>query len=133
MKYCIEKTINIKKLIFSSICVLFLMPTFAENRFDPPSVNASLEDFNKRLDSGSLNVDFIVAHSFNIARKIERDVGEFVERTNTALFNNVNQLRQDNILTNSALSNSVVIPPGTKADTIIVINISDGDSFAIQR
>lgn len=132
-------TFGIKHGTCLSISVLFLSTILNQafaDRFSAPDLNAPIGDFEQRLNSGDLNVDFIVALTFNKARKIEREVEEFAERTTTEIFsnlNNANNNMQDGFLSNSAISNSVVLPVGTKADTIIIININDGDSFAIHR
>lgn len=101
------------------------------NRFDAPSLKFELENFDSRLDSSIFNVDFLLAHVLNNSRKTVREVGEIT--------NVVENLLQDtSIFTNSssnsgAAAGSVVIPPGTSADTIIIINQPEGDSIAIQR
>ena len=95
----------------------------AENRFTAPELNAPLDDFTKRVESSIFNSDFLVAHLLNNARQIQRDGKDLAN--NLAVF--ADQINS------GAISNSVIVPPGTKADTIIVINQNDGDSFAIQR
>lgn len=135
-------SLKVKSVACFSICIL-LTTTFNQayaDRFSAPDLNAPLGDFEQRLNSSELNVDFIVALTFNKARKIERDVEEFSKRTRTEVFSNLNKSLnnatnniQNGFSSNSAISNSVVVPPGTKADTIIIINITDGDSFAIHR
>ncbi len=95
----------------------------AVERFAPPAFNAPLNNFDKRFSSNQLNTSFILARVLNEARIIKREGDNF--RTTAEIFRSNNN--------SSAVSNSVIIPPGTKADTIIVINQNDGDSYAIQR
>ena len=115
--------------IFSSIvCTLFftmmMSPAVAmDNRFNPPTFSAPLDEFNSRISSGNRNIDFIVAQVLNNARQIERSGEDF--KNNASLYKNQSG--------GTANAGSVVIPPGTNADTIIVINQNDGDSYAIQR
>ena len=116
--------------MFSSsfVCTLVFILTVspagaAENRFSPPKFNGALDDFSKRFNSSSVNIDFIVAQVLNNARQIDRAGEGF--KNNASLFRNQTD--------GSANAGSVIIPPGTSADTIIIINQNDGDSYAIQR
>ena len=118
-------------LLFSSLASPV---SAAEKRFNAPDLNSSLDDFSKRLNASSLNVDFIVAQALNNSRRLKREGDRF--RQTAEYFSNqvedgVSQGFDNN--SNTAISNSVIIPPGVKADTIIVINQNDGDSYAIQR
>lgn len=101
----------------------------AEDRFAPPSINASLDHFDARFNSSTVNIDFIVAQVLNNARQIER-AGDTL-RENALLFRN--ETNDDSSTNYGTNSGSVVIPPGTSADTIIIINQNDGDSYAISR
>lgn len=92
----------------------------AESRFSPPIVNGALDNFNSRFTSSNVNIDFIVAQVLNNARQIERAGDDF--KNNASLYTG-----------GGANAGSVIIPPGTSADTIIIINQNDGDSYAIQR
>ena len=103
--------------------------TASANRFDPPSLKLPLYNFDQRVDSDQFNVDFLLAHIINNSRKTVREVGELVDISesillNTAVFTNE---------TAGTTAGSVVIPPGTTADTIIILNQNEGDSIAIQR
>ena len=111
-----------------SIYALLLMslasPVVASDRFSPPALSSSVESFNKRSSSNGLNVSFILARVLNESRLIHRAADDI--RSTTSIFSN-----QDS--NGATLSNSVYIPPGTRANTIIVINQNDGDSYAIHR
>lgn len=102
-------------------------------RFDPPSLQLQLNSFDDRLEGNIFNVDFLLAHIINSTRKTVRESNEIVDRAEqvsedtTAIFTNSTQ---NNV---GATAGSVIIPPGTKADTIIIINQIEGDSIAIQR
>lgn len=139
----VEYVFNKMNFLLLSVCTLLFITissqVFAGGRFEAPVLNAPLEEFDKRVGSGDLNVDFIVALTFNKARKIERETRQFLDE-NTALYRDlVRELTSQNSNSNffsdsnSAISNSVVLPPGTRADEIIIINQNEGDSFAIQR
>jgi len=123
-----KQSLEMKKVLGSLVCGLFFVcstnSAFAADRFSPPVLNASVDSFNKRSTSRSFNVSFIVARVLNESRLIHRAGDEI--RSSTAVFRG-----QDDGA--GAISNSVLIPPGTKANTIIVINQSDGDSYAIHR
>ncbi|MEB8432327.1 hypothetical protein OO007_08810 [Cocleimonas sp. KMM 6892] len=109
---------------------IFSTPALA-GRFDPPSLKLPLENFDSRIDSSLFNVDFLLAHIVNNSRKTVREVGEITDT--------VEGLLQDTAIftgstgTDSASAGSVIIPPGTTADTIIILNQNEGDSIAIQR
>jgi len=122
-------------MVYVVLLFVFLISTPAlagGKRFNAPSLIAPLDDFNKRLDSGSFNVDFLVAQTLNLARRLEREGDRF--KRNAELFRSSNIASNTNVASNGNVSsNSVIIPPGTKADTIIVINQNDGDSYAISR
>ncbi|MCF6189278.1 MAG: hypothetical protein L3J51_02230 [Cocleimonas sp.] len=112
--------------VLSIVCafVLITTPVYAEkDRFKAPEFNTGLDNFNKRFSSNNVNIDFIVAQVLNNARQIDRAADGF--RRNASLFRN-----ESNGDTNAG---SVVVPPGTRASTIIIINQNDGDSIAIHR
>jgi len=132
------KSIKSKLLVFSNIqhhivyaLALFInLPNavYAE-RFDPPSLKQPLQQFEARLDGDIFNVDFLLAHILNNSRKTTREVGEIIDGASDILLNT-------EIFTNEnvgSTAGSVVIPPGTTADTIIILNQNEGDSIAIQR
>lgn len=99
------------------------------NRFDPPSLKQPLYSFDQRIDSDQFNVDFLLAHIINNSRKTVREVGELVDISESILLNTA-------VFTNETIgttAGSVVIPPGTTADTIIILNQNEGDSIAINR
>ncbi len=120
--------IKIGKFLFSIVCAFTLIATTnvaqSVDRFAPVALSTGIDEFYKRLKSSNTNTDFIIAQVLNNARQIER-AGESFQ-------NNASLYRNDGT-DNSAISNSVIIPPGTRADTIIIINQNDGDSYAIQR
>jgi hypothetical protein len=115
-------------LIFS----ILLLPSSANaDRFDPPSLKLPLLEFDQRASGNIFNTDFLLAHIINNTRKTIREVGEITDAAddilqNTAVFTN-------NSGVDVAAAGSVIIPPGTTADTIIIINQNEGDSIAIQR
>lgn len=101
----------------------------AEDRFAAPNLNSAANTFESRFTASSFNVDFLLAHVLNNSRQIERfgkNVGEDLKENTSFITNQVNSI-------DGAISNSVIIAPGNDADTIIVINMNEGDSFAIQR
>ena len=117
-----------------SLLVLFIPVTASADRFDPPSINAPLLDFKSRLEGNIFNVDFLLAHVINNAKKTVRETGEIVDSAqsilnDTAIFTNTISTPTSG----GTNAGSIVIPPGTTADTIIIINQIDGDSIAIQR
>lgn len=124
------------KVKASVVCTIALLFSIFSNvsladRFDAPSLKLQLKDFDSRLEGNIFNVDFLLAHIINNSRKTIREVGEItgtVEELlqNTAIFTN-------DSTTNGASAGSVIIPPGTSADTIIILNQNEGDSIAIQR
>jgi hypothetical protein len=114
---------NPNKIVSTILFALFVSPTIAADRFAPPKIGAPLNNFEERFRADQLNVSFILARVLNEARLIRRE-GDNFRRTATIFRSGTD---------NSAVSNSVIIPPGTNADTIIVINQNDGDSYAIQR
>jgi len=121
-----------KSIFFTLALIIGATSNIASaNRFDPPSLKLELENFDSRIDGGIFNVDFLLAHIINNGRKTVREVGEFTdgaqaELQNTAVFTN-------NTGVNGPSAGSVIIPPGTSADTIIILNQNEGDSIAIQR
>lgn len=131
-----SRLLRLSKIHKSIVCALVLMLGLSANmslanRFDPPSLKLHLQDFDSRIDGGIFNVDFLLAHIINNGRKTVREVGEITDTAeallqNTAIFTN-------NSGTGSAAAGSVIIPPGTTADTIIILNQNEGDSIAIQR
>jgi hypothetical protein len=130
------KQIKLSKVKTSTACILYLSLATLSNaalagRFDPPSLKQPLNDFDSRIDSSLFNVDFLLAHIVNNSRKTIREVGEITDTVegllqDTTVFTN-------NSGTDSASAGSVIIPPGTTADTIIILNQNEGDSIAIQR
>jgi len=123
-----KQSVGVSKLLspvaYILLSISFVYPIFAADRFAPPTLSASIDDFNKRSTSSSLNISYIVARVLNEARLIRQAGDDF--RDTASIFNNQTG-------NSDAVSNSVVIPPGTRADTIIVINQNDGDSYAIHR
>lgn len=120
-----------------SLLILIIPVTASADRFDPPSLNVPLLDFETRLDGNIFNVDFLLAHVIGNAKKTVRETGEIIDAAqavvgNTAVFTNIG-VGQTGTGTTGANAGSVIIPPGTTADTIIVINEIDGDNVAIQR
>ncbi len=101
-------------------------------RFDPPSLKLPLQQFDSRIDAGIFNVEFLLAHILNNSRKTVREVGEITD-TVEDLLQNTTVFTNDNTGNNGASAGSVIIPPGTTADTIIILNQNEGDSIAIQR
>jgi len=90
----------------------------------------SLDQFRLVLDSHY----FLVSHVVNNSRKIVRETEEIGD---TAI-NTVNSIQNTSIIRNNSNSDSVsagsvLIPVGTRANTIIIINQNEGDSIAIQR
>ncbi len=138
MNYTVARKhlIIVGKVVSPVFCTLLLSiistssAIAVEKRFTPPSFNTSLDDFNKRLISDNVNIDFVVAQVLNNARLIRR-AGETLKE-NAQLFRNQNGNSSDSS-SYGATSGSVIIPPGTKAHTIIIINQNDGDSYAINR
>lgn len=112
-------------LIHALLFICCVNPAYAADRFTPPTLGASLSNFEKRYQSNQLNVSFILARVLNEARLIHR-AGEDIKKS-------VEIFRNQTEFTSGSVSNSVIIPPGTKADTIIIINQNEGDSYAIQR
>lgn len=131
------KPMGIHTLTFIVVSVTAMMlPSFAlAERFDPPSLTLPLQNFDSRLTGSQINVDFIFAHVLNNGRKTVREVGEITKQfemlNNTSVFTNFTS--NNAISTDGAAAGSVIIPPGTEADTIIVLNQNEGDSIAIQR
>lgn len=114
-------------LSLTLICIISstAIPVKAADRFTPINLNTSLHEFNNRFSTDIFNTDFLVSHILNNARQLEQlrddlrdDASYFTDQINSA---------------SGAISNSVIIPPGTDAETIIIINQTEGDSFAIQR
>jgi len=102
-------------------------------RFDPPSLKLQLQDFDSRIEGNIFNVDFLLAHVLNNSRKTIREVGE-ITGTVENLLQNTTIFTNDTVNGGTGASaGSVVIPPGTTADTIIILNQNEGDSIAIQR
>jgi len=126
LQLCSEKLWKLSRIMACTFIIFVSVSNVnaAENRFKAPVLNAPLDDFTKRVESGIFNSDFLVAHLLNNARQIQRDGNDLANNLSSVFTEQFN---------NSAISNSVIVPPGTKADTIIVINQNDGDSFAIQR
>lgn len=125
-----KKSFKIGKVLYAlapALLFSFVNPIYAADRFAPPPLGAPLSNFDKRFNSSQLNVSFIVARVLNESRIIHR-ASDDIKRT-TALFRNKAQAENNT----GSVSNSVIIPPGTKADTIIIINQNDGDSYAIHR
>lgn len=113
--------------IYALLFMFLTSPAIAVDRFAPPALNSSVEDFKKRSSSNGLNVSFILARVLNESRLIHQAAEDVKNNTSSVFRNNSNSNNS------KALSNSVYIPPGTKANTIIVINQNDGDSYAINR
>jgi hypothetical protein len=127
-KSVLNNSVMLNKFLFPVVCMLLLIGIVGsanaeKNRFSPPSFNSGLDNFNKRFSSNSVNIEFIVAQVLNNARQIDRAGEDF--KNNASLYRNHS--------TGGANAGSVIIPPGTTADTIIIINQNDGDSYAIQR
>ncbi len=121
------------KIKTSIVCVflLFFSSVSFANRFNPPSLDFPLQEFDSRIDGNIFNVDFLIAHIVNNGRKTVRETGEIINSLedllqDTAIFTNSND-------TGTPAAGSVIIPPGTSADTIIILNQNEGDSIAIQR
>jgi len=117
-------------LVLVLLINIYSNPALA-SRFDPPSIKTHIENFDMRIHSDIFNVDFLVAHVINNGRKVVREVEEQTDETvetlqNTSIFTN-------NTESGDTAAGSVVIPPGTTAGTIIVINVNEGDSIAISR
>jgi len=108
-------------LVISSYC----FPLYAADRFAAPSLNNAANDFNNRFTATSFNTDFLLSHVLNNARQVER-LGSEIKKNTKFVTEQTNTL-------DGAISNSVIVPAGTEADTIIIINMNEGDSFAIQR
>lgn len=134
------KLFNSKSVVTSFIHTLILsisiMPVVVSaDRFDPPSLKQLAKGFDSRLTNNIFNVDFLLAHVINNARQIEREglaLAQNAESSfliDTAVFTNTTNPTSAGTVS----AGSVVIPPGTTANTIIVINQNEGDSFAIQR
>ena len=102
-----------------------LLSAQAEDRFAAPNLNAPANTFDARFTANNFNVDFLISHVLNNARQIER-LGENLGDNTSFITDQINTI-------DGAISNSVIVPPGNNADTIIVINMNEGDSFAIQR
>ena len=120
-----------------SLLILITPVAVSADRFDPPSLSIPLQDFETRLDGNIFNVDFLLAHVIGNAKKTVRETGEIIDAAgailgDTAVFTNI-AVGQTGTGTTGANAGSVVIPAGTTADTIIVINEIDGDNIAIQR
>lgn len=123
-------SLKIKASIVCMFLLFYSSISFA-SRFNPPSLKLPLQEFDSRIEGNIFNVDFLLAHIINNGRKTVRETGEIVDSVenllqNTAIFTNSND-------TGSAAAGSVIIPPGTSADTIIILNQNEGDSIAIQR
>lgn len=95
------------------------------DRFAAPVLNTSANEFNNRFTASSFNTDFLLSHVLNNARQIER-LGSDIKKNTEFITEQTNTL-------DGAISNSVIVPAGTNANTIIIVNINEGDSFAIQR
>jgi len=108
-------------LVISSSC----FSLHAADRFAAPVLNIAANEFNNRFTASSFNTDFLLSHVLNNARQVER-LGENVKKNTKFITEQTNSL-------DGAISNSVIVPAGTDADTIIIVNINEGDSFAIQR
>lgn len=134
MKHETNNSFSIIKCIYCNLSLrilfIFLLNAMsfsasAEDRFAAPNLNTASNSFNNRFTASSFNVDFLISHVLNNSRQIERSGEEL--RKNTSFIT-----EQTNTL-DGAISNSVIVPAGTDADTIIILNINEGDSFAIQR
>lgn len=134
MKHRINNCMSFIKTVFSSVLPHILFISFmssisltiqAEDRFTPPNLSAQANSFNNRFTANAFNVDFLLAHVLNNSRQIER-AGSDLQKNTTFINDTINTI-------DGAISNSVIVPPGTDADTIIILNQNDGDSFAIQR
>lgn len=116
------------------IFLIILLPISVNaDRFDPPSLKLELAEFDQRANGNIFNVDFLLAHIINNTRKTIREVGEITGTVddilqNTAVFTNASSGADS-----GTSAGSVIIPPGTTADTIIIINQNEGDSIAIDR
>ncbi|WP_299873904.1 hypothetical protein [uncultured Cocleimonas sp.] len=132
----LSKIFKISKISIFTVYTLFFVISNSfniayANRFDAPSLKLPLNEFDSRIDSSIFNVDFLLAHIINNGRKTVREVGEITDT--------VEGLLQDTtVFTNNsgvegASAGSVIIPPGTTANTIIILNQNEGDSIAIQR
>ncbi len=142
----IEKLTSFKFLsvkspfIHAILFITVIIPTNVNaNRFEAPQINNAVADFDRRIQSDVFNVDFLLAHIRNTARKTVRETGELVRNANdifrdTAIYtNNVENTDTTSTGNGGASAGSVIIPVGTTADTIIIINEVQGDSIAIQR
>lgn len=117
------------RVLFTILVGGSYLPLQAEDRFAAPNLNAAANTFDIRFTTNSFNVEFLVSHVLNNARQYERfgkEVGNNVNENTSYITDTLNSIE-------GAVSNSVIVPPGTGADTIIVINMNEGDSFAIQR
>lgn len=90
------------------------------NRFQPPDLAKADEEFQKRFGKEIFNVEFLVANVLGETRSAVRDAEEEVSE----------RLEDDR---NAA--GSVILEPGAVrgAHTVIIININEGDSIAIDR
>lgn len=118
-------TYFIPRILFILIASSISLVGIASDRFAAPILNASANEFNNRFTANSFNTDFLLSHVLNNARQVER-LGEDINKNTKFITEQTNSL-------DGAISNSVIVPAGTNADTIIIVNINEGDSFAIQR
>lgn len=136
LKQLFKLTYDVAPFIRTLSFIILIIPVaVSADRFDPPTLNIPLQDFETRLEGNLFNVDFLLAHVIGNAKKTVRETGEIIDAAqgiigDTAVFTNINVGQTE---TTGANAGSVVIPAGTTADTIIVINEIDGDNIAIQR
>jgi len=138
MKHDIDKSLfffqRVTFIFFLRILFIFLFGSIsfsaqAEDRFAPPNINVAANTFESRFTASSFNVDFLLSNVLNNARQIER----LGEEAAANLKENTKFITEQVNTIDGAISNSVIVPPGSDADTIIVINMNEGDSIAIQR
>lgn len=115
----------IPRILFISFIGSFSHSAQASDRFAAPTLTAAANSFNNRFTASSFNTDFLLSHVLNNARQVER-LGEDIKKNTKFITEQTNSI-------DGAISNSVIVPAGTDADTIIIVNINEGDSFAIQR
>lgn len=114
-----------------ALIFLLLPVSVSADRFDPPSLKLAIAEFDNRANGNIFNVDFLLAHVINNSRKTIREVGEITGAVdnilqNTAVFTNSTEM-------DGTSAGSVIVPTGTTANTIIIINQNEGDSIAIHR
>lgn len=134
---CVKKARSPHPISYALVLMLSLSSSHAlADRFKAPSLKQQLNTFDKRMDSSIFNVDYLLAHVTNNTKKTVRKVGEVASRgegilQNAAVF--TNRVTNSTNGVGGTNAGSVVIPPGTNANTIIIINQNQGDSIAIQR